>query len=66
MTEPVTIMYNEALRNDKFNTEAKEADPKYFYKPHNLSENNLKVLYATIYYGWLIAKGLYKRENYYN
>jgi hypothetical protein len=65
MTLPVEKLYKEALHNQEFNREARDADPEGYYKPSLFSSNLAKTVYATCYYGWLVAKGRYKRENYY-
>ncbi len=64
MDNSVKKLYKEAQLNQEFNTEGKELDPIGFKRPDIFSDDTLKHVYAAAYYGWLLAKGEYKRENY--
>lgn len=66
MTEAVKKLYKEALKNKHFNIEAQHSDPEGYEKPNFWSSTELKGVYVSVYYGWLIAKGEFKRENYHN
>ena len=61
----VKKMYKEALANEMFNAEMYRADPEGYLKPHFWSDNKLKVIYTSAYYGWMVAYGLFNRKNYY-
>lgn len=65
MDKGVKRLLEEAKTNQEFNREAMEADPVSYLKPDFWSCDMTKLVYATVYYGWLIAKGRYKRSNYY-
>ena len=65
MIEPLNRMLKEAKANEEFNREAKEADPSGYYKPNFFAGEVEEIVYASVYYGWLIGKGRYKRSNYY-
>ena len=60
----VKRMYDEALKNEEFNIEFKEQDPKGYIKPRIYSQSLLKHLYAMAYFGWLVGKGKFSRDNY--
>ena len=63
MTEPVKNLYKEGKANKVFLNELLAADPSA-RKPKWHWSDVEKALYAEIYMGWLIAKGLYNEENY--
>lgn len=65
MNEPVRKIYVEALNNEEFNKEIKEADPENYLKPTFCSSIQLKLVYASTYYGWLVARGEYVKSKYY-
>jgi len=64
MNKEVKRLYNEALANQEFNLECKEADPSGYIKPNMFSSPVLQHLYGMAYYGWLVGKKRYKHENY--
>jgi hypothetical protein len=63
MTPKVKKMYKEARNNPLFESDIKKNEPNF-----NLNDllwsNNQKVLYSSIYFGWLIARGEYVESNY--
>lgn len=53
-----------AAKNDKnFQDELKIYEPKD-YKVDISWTNNEQILYASVYMGWLIGKGIYNEKNY--
>jgi len=54
MTEKVNRLYKGAKRNYEFIKAYQDADGDKV--PNILSNHNLKVIFASIYYGWLIGK----------
>lgn len=54
MENKVRKIYEGAIKNERFLNAIKIADNDE--KPSIFAENNEKVLFATIYYGWLVAK----------
>lgn len=54
MTDLVRNLYDSAIKNDEFIKAAKEADGDS--KPGLFASQNEKIVYATIYYGWLVGK----------
>lgn len=65
MNNEVKKLYKEAIKNIDFDTEMIIKDPLGYRKPNFFSSEIVKIAYATAYYGWLLAKDEYKRENYY-
>ncbi|CAL2056045.1 hypothetical protein [Tenacibaculum sp. 190524A05c] len=65
MTEAVKKIYKEAKSNKEFDNEMKSLDPEGYKKPSIFSSDIDKILYASSYYGWLIGKGKYNRQNYF-
>lgn len=63
MERNVTNLYNEAKENKEFQGELKVHEPE-LYQPSVLWSEQKKVLYALIYMGWLIGKGLYNESKY--
>ena len=59
----VKRMYNEAKVNKSFQDDLKKHEPDT-YKPKLLWGDTEKVIYATIYMGWLIARGEYNENDY--
>jgi len=57
MTEQVKMLYKSAMKNKEFLKEIKEADND---SPNFWDDHNTKVLFATVYYGWLV--GRYKSD----
>lgn len=56
-------MYKEAKGNLEFQNDLKPHEPKR-YKPRWHWNELEKTLFATVYMGWLIAKGKYNESNY--
>ena len=63
MTGSVKNLYKEGKANKEFLNELLAADPSA-RKPKWYWSDLDEALYATIYMGWLVAKGLYNEENY--
>lgn len=64
MTPKVRKLFNEAKDNEEFQEELKVHEPEE-YKPPGLLSNDLdKLLYAILYMGWLIGKGIYNENKY--
>lgn len=65
MLQPkVKNLYEEARNNKEFQAELKIHEPLYYYKPTILWKEEEKILLATIYMGFLMAKGEYSENNY--
>ena len=66
MTEPIKKLLKEAKSNKQFDRDMKERDPVGYIKPPGIfADEILKHAYAAGYYGWLLARDKYKRENYF-
>jgi hypothetical protein len=63
MEDSVKNMYKEAKGNLEFQNDLKPHEPKR-YKPRWHWNELEKTLFATVYMGWLIAKGKYNESNY--
>ena len=63
MTEPVKRLYNEAKVNVDFHEALKKVREDY-YKPGLFWSEEEKILYASVYMGWLMGKDQYDRKNY--
>ena len=64
MKPEVRRLYKEAKANKVFDREMLQKDPEGYYRPNMFSPTVAKCVYAAVYYGWLMARGEYKRENY--
>ncbi len=65
MRSTVKRMYNEAIKCKEFDSDMKKQDPIGYVKPPGFfSSETDKLLYACAYYGWLLGKGEYCRENF--
>jgi hypothetical protein len=61
MTDRMKELYESAIKNRAFIVDAKDADNDS--PPSEHSDNQDKVIYAVIYYGWLVGKhGRYWRD----
>jgi len=63
MTNKVTKLYLAAKENLIFQHDLKIHEPKS-YAPIIFSDNTDKAIYATIYMGYLIGKGIYNENDY--
>jgi hypothetical protein len=54
MTPRVKKLYKSAIKNEKFLNAIKEADNDT--KPGIFADNNDKVIFATMYYGWIVSE----------
>lgn len=54
MKERVTILYKSSVKNKDFLQEIYNADGDE--KPGLFASNTDKTIFATLYYGWLVAK----------
>lgn len=63
MKRSVKKLYNEALENKEFNMDFKLSDSTY-YKPNFFTDEIRKILYTSVYEGYLIAKGQFDEANY--
>jgi predicted 3-demethylubiquinone-9 3-methyltransferase (glyoxalase superfamily) len=54
MTKRIEIIYKSAIKNNKFLNDIKEADGDK--KPTIFATEQDKIIFATIYYGWLVGK----------
>jgi len=63
MDPKVRRLYKEALKNDEFNKQFREADEGYC-RPNFFTDDINKVLYTLVYEGWLIARGEFIESKY--
>ena len=63
MTPSVRKLYKEAIINEQFNEEFKEADSEY-RRPTVFSDYILKHYFVAVYQGWLIARGEFDDTKY--
>jgi len=56
-------LYEEAKDNKQFQEDLKLFEYKY-HKPTMCWSMELKIIYASVYMGWLIGKGMYNENNY--
>jgi hypothetical protein len=56
-------LFNEGKNNQAFLSELQIHEPEN-YKPKFWWDNDRKIVFVSIYMGWLIAKGLYNESNY--
>ena len=61
----VKRLFKEAQKNEEFNKKIKKDVPENYKKIHWYSDDVVKHLYASCYYGWLAGRGEYKKSNYY-
>lgn len=64
MTEPTKKLYNEAKNNKNFINDLTLVEEEHSI-PLDSWDPKMKVLYASIYMGWKIAKGNYNVNDYY-
>lgn len=62
MGKSVRNMYNAAMSDKLFQLDLKQHKPDYY--TGIFMSNNEKVLFASIYMGYLIGKGLYKESDF--
>ncbi len=63
MTTPLTNLFNAAKSDKAFQDDLKKHEPKD-YKPGFFWSEAEKAMYASIYMGYLIAKGTYNDKDY--
>ena len=63
MTSPVKKLYKEAKRDRTFIKELKDSGEKD-YQPSMFWDELTKIQFATVYMGYLVAKGKFKDSNY--
>ncbi len=63
LTSSVKKMFTQARKDKTFQAELIQHEPEY-YKISRLSDEKLKIIYASVYMGWLIAKGLYNEKDF--
>jgi hypothetical protein len=66
MTKSVRKMYKEAKANKQFKSECKAADPEKYVEPNMFDSEAFKICYASIYYGWLVARGEFNPDRFYS
>ena len=63
MERAVKRLFTEAKNNKTFRQALKDVG-EIHYKPSPFWDKETKVLYASIYMGWLVGRGQYKESNY--
>ena len=63
MNKSVRNLYTAALENKEFEQSLSDAGEGH-HKPALLTDNKRKIVYAVIYMGGLIGKGLYNESDY--
>lgn len=65
MKQSVRNAYKEAIKNSDFINDMKEQDPGGFIIINKWFKSDLeKIIIATFYSGWLIAKGKYNKSRF--
>lgn len=64
MKKSLRRLYKESISNTEFKDDVKIKDPEGYAEPNMFSPEFHKIIFVSAYYGWLIAKGKYKRSNY--
>lgn len=64
MKKIVKNLYKEAIANKEFDVAMYKQDPNGYVKPNIFSKELTKIAYTAAYYGYLLGKGTYNRDNY--